>query len=124
MSKVRFYFHKLISEFPVLRRYLRKDSNLVHSPDFDNAVVKIQLAFDQGKSTVPLSPAERAAVSLYAFDKTHIDSAARSDEDEDKPSFIEEGNAEYESKRTKTQFSYKSLLHTSPTSNIVERLFS
>lgn len=124
MSKVRFYFDKIIFEFPVLRPYLGKDSSLVHSPDFDNAVVKIQLAFDQGKSTVPLSLAERAAVALYAFDETHIDSAARSNEDEDIPTFIEEGNAEYESKRTKKQFPYKSTLHISPTSNIVERLFS
>ena len=58
MSKVRFYFDKLITEYPAVRSYLGKDSNLVHSPDFDNAIVKIQLALDQGKSTVALSPAE------------------------------------------------------------------
>ena len=48
MSKVRFYFDKLLTEYPTLRRYLGKDSDLVHSPNFDNAISKIQLAADQG----------------------------------------------------------------------------
>ena len=67
MSKVRFYFDKLLTEFPAVRPYLGKDSDLVHSPDFDNAVVKIQLALDQGKSSLEqrlLSPAEKAAIAV------------------------------------------------------------
>jgi hypothetical protein len=35
-----------------------------------------------------------------------------------------EGNSEYESKRAKKQPPYRSTLHVSPTSSIVERLFS
>ncbi len=45
-------------------------------------------------------------------------SAAQSDDDEDLPSFIEEGNTEYKSKLTKKQFPYNFLLHILPTSNI------
>jgi len=45
-------------------------------------------------------------------------SAAQSDDDEDLPSFIEEGNTEYESKLTKKQFPYKFLLHISPSSSV------
>ena len=59
LSKICFYFDKLIIAFPVVEHYLGKDSDLVHSPDFDNAVVEIQLAVDQGKSTLLLSSAEK-----------------------------------------------------------------
>jgi len=123
MSKVRFYFDKLLVEFPNLRRYLGKDSNLVHSPEFDNAVSKIQYAADLGKASVHLSQAERAAVALYAIGTDTETTAAQYDDDE-VPSFIEEGNNEYDSKRPKLKPPYKSTLHISPTSNIVERLFS
>lgn len=51
MFRVRFYFDKLVTEYPALGRYLGKDSELVHSPDFDNAISKIQLAADLGKTT-------------------------------------------------------------------------
>ena len=44
--------------------------------------------------------------------------------DDDEPSFIKQECNEYDSKRPKKQFPYRSLLHISPTSNIVERLFS
>ena len=127
LSKVRFYFDKLIKVFPAVERYLGKDSDLVHSPDFDNAVVKIQLAVDQGKSTLEqrlLSSAEKAAVAVFALDPTSNEIEATSEADDDEPSFIEEGRNEYDSKRPKKQFPYRSLLHISPTSNIVERLFS
>ena len=45
-------------------------------------------------------------------------SAAQSDDDEYLPSFIEEGNTEYESKLTKKQLPYKFLLHISSASII------
>lgn len=126
MSKVRFYFDKLIADFPVTQNYLGKDSDLVHSPDFDNAISKIQLAFDHGKVTVNLSTAERTAVAAYALgsEVQERDNEEEEEEDGDEPSFIMEGNNEYESKRAKKQPPYRSTLHISPTSNIVERLFS
>ena len=126
MSKVRFYFDKLLTEYPTLRRYLGKDSDLVHSPNFDNAISKIQLAADQGKSTVNLTHDERAAVAMYAIGAgSGVEAVAQSDSDDDgEPSFIEQGKSEYDSKRPKQQPPYNSTLHISPTSNIVERLFS
>ena len=126
MSKVRFYFDKLLTEYPTLRRYLGKDSDLVHCPDFDNAISKIQLAADQGKATVSLTPNEKAAVAMYAIGAGSGGGvAAQSDSDDDgEPNFIEQGKSEYDSKRPKQQPAYKSTLHISPTSNIVERLFS
>ena len=126
MSKVRFCFDKLLTEYPTLRRYLGKDSDLVHSPNFDNAISKIQLAADQGKSTVNLTHDERAAVAMYAIGAgSGVEAVAQSDSDDDgEPSFIEQGKSEYDSKRPKQQPPYNSTLHISPTSNIVERLFS
>ena len=125
MSTVRFYFDKLLSEYPTLRRYLAKDCDLVHCPDFDNAISKIQFATDQGKATVSLTHNEKAAVAIYAIGAgPGIEVAARSDSDDDEPSFIIQGKNEYESKRPRQQPPYKSTLHISPTSNIVERLFS
>lgn len=127
MSKVRFYFDKLLADYPDLRSYLGKDSELVHTKDFDNAISKIQLAADQGKANAHLSADEKATVQLYA-ETGVVESEAQSDgsddDDDGEPSFIEEGKNEYESKRTKLQPPYKSTLHISPTSNIVERLFS
>ena len=80
---------------------------------------------DQGKANAHLSADEKASVQLYA-DTGVIEFEAQSDgsDDDGEPSFIEEGKNEYESKRTKLQPPYKSTLHISPTSNIVERLFS
>ena len=126
MSMVRFYFDKLLADFPVLHRFLGKDSDLVHTPDFDNAVSKIQLAADQEKANAHLSLAEKAAVALYTdtADTSLEEQFDDVDDDDDGPSFIEEGKSEYESKRTKQQPPYRSTLHISPTSNIVERLFS
>jgi len=126
MSKVRFYFDKLLTEYPTLRRYLGKDSDLVHCPDFDNAISKIQLAADQGKAAVSLTANEKAAVAMYAIGAgSGVEVVAQSDSDDDgEPNFIEQGKSEYDSKRPKQQPPYKSTLHISPTSNIVERLFS
>ena len=126
MSTVRFYFDKLLIDYPTLQRYLGKDSYLVHCPNFDNAISKIQLAADQGKSTVSLSDDERAAVAMYATGAgSGVEVVAQSDSDDDgEPSFIEQGKSEYDSKRPKKQPPYYSTLHISPTSNIVERLFS
>ena len=45
-------------------------------------------------------------------------------DDDGEPSFIEKGKSEYDSKRPKKQPPYYSTLHISPTSNVVERLFS
>ena len=54
-----------------------------------------------------------------------VEVVAQSDLDDDgEPSFIEQGKSEYDSKRPKQQPPYNSTLHISPTSNIVERLFS
>jgi len=90
-----------------------------HSPDFDNAISKIQFAADQGKATVHLSQTERAAVALYVIGTDTETTEAESDDDV-KPNFIKEGNNENKSKHQKLQPPYKSSLRISPTSNIVE----
>ena len=123
MSKVRFYFDKLLTDYPTLGCYLAKDSELVHSPDFDNAISKIQLAADQGKATVHLTRDEKIAVAIYAIGTSEVEARSDSSDDEE-ISFIEQGKNEYESKRPKQQPPYKPTHHISPTSNIVERLFS
>ena len=80
----------------------------------------------QGKATVSLTSNEKAAVAMYAIGAGSGGGvAAQSDSDDDgEPNFIEQGKSEYDSKRPKQQPAYKSTLHISPTSNIVERLFS
>ena len=124
MSRVRFFFDRLISEYPVLRQHLGKDSSLVHCPDFDNAIVKIQLACDQGKHTVQLSTSERSAVAIFALNLGDSANDRHSDIREEDESFIEAGKLEYDGKRAKKQPAFKSSLHVAPTSNVVERLFS
>ena len=118
-SKIQFYFDKLLPDYPTLGHYLAKDSELAHTPDFDNAISKIQLAADQGKATVNLTRDEKAVVAIYAIDTSEVEAQSDSSDDEE-PSFIEQGKNEYESKRPKQQPHYKSTLHVSPTSNIVQ----
>ena len=98
LSKIRFYFDKLIIAYPAVENYSGKDSDLAHSPDSDNAVVKIQHAADRGKSTLLLSSAEKAAVAVYALDPTYDETQATSKADDDEPSFIDMRRNEYDSK--------------------------
>lgn len=42
LSQVRALFDGVLSEFKVMNHYIKADSDILHSPDFENAIVKLQ----------------------------------------------------------------------------------
>ena len=85
MSILRVAFDNLIEAIPEKRLYLATDSNIVHSRDFENGVVKLQRNLESR-----LLPQEKEALQCFLIDpnaaeETTIEQAAK-----EKPSLIEE----------------------------------
>ena len=120
---VRRVFDKLCSKHPIVRRHLSAAADIIHEPIFESAVAKIQ------GNDFSLSQAEKRKVLLFRIDST-AEGDDNDDEDDDADgsiNFLDEtldDAAEESSKRQKKACPYRSLDHISPTSNIVERLFS
>ena len=104
-----------------MNRHLGKNASIVHSPDFENALSKMQRSLPYNR----LSPAEKKSIEFY------IDSGEEereSDNDEDAPpafasiAAMASGQAEAEQrvKRSRINGQVKPMTHLSPTSNIVE----
>ena len=116
---VRKVFDKLCSKHSFVRRHLSVAADIVHEPLFESAVAKLQ------GNDFSLTPAEKRKVSFFLVDSA----VAESDEDDADAhlSFLDEtldDAAAESSKRQKKACPYRSMDHTSATSNIVERLFS
>ena len=108
LEEVRILFDALILDFPVSAIYLSPNANIVHSPNFENGVVKI-LANNERD----LSPVEADAVEFLKLVESTDDSASTLSYTE---SLL---------KRKKIYNSiYYNLSSICPTSNVVERLFS
>jgi hypothetical protein len=120
LYSVRKVFDKLCQKYPVVRRHLSANADIVHQPLFESAVAKIQ------GNDFNLNAQEKRKVSFFLI------SAAEEEEEEEGGeeidlSFLDEtlNDAAAESaKRHKKSCPYRSMDHISPTSNIVERLFS
>ena len=114
LLSVRVIFDKLIEEIPELAAYLSNNSSIVVNKDFENAVVKLQ----KGQE-------------LTTREKSMLGSFKVSTDDENTPadgeamSYEEEVMRSVEATRALVKKAeFKSNLHVSPTSTIVERTFS
>ena len=105
-------FNKLIRKVP------STDSNVVHSPTFESAVVKLQ----RGEET--LNSEERRAVECFL--KLNCVDLSTEETESNNVNIVEHAAIE-EQDRKRLRFGgsmYSSTYHILPTSNIVERLFS
>jgi len=112
LLEVRAIFDGLLETYPSMHHYISGESNFVHSPAFENGIVKVQseqqddILEDEKEllepflaSNIPnlVSPTKPTSLSAQALSRI---------------------------KRRKVTTEYVSLKHIPPTSNIVERLFS
>ena len=118
---VRKVFDKLCENYPFVRGHLSAAADIIHQPLFESAVAKIQ------GNDYALTPQERKKVSFYLVDGSGEEEGGIDGADVDPLSFLdetlEEASAEC-AKRQKKACPYRSMDHITPTSNIVERLFS
>jgi hypothetical protein len=110
MSDVRLLFDAVIDEHPEMSNYLSRDSDILHSLSFESGLVKL---IRDGES------AKLVSQEKIALEKLKLESTAN-------PSPQKELSfAERVLKRAKVQTrTYMDVSFISPTSNIVERLFS
>jgi hypothetical protein len=109
----RIVFDQLLDLFPSMKSHLAGDAPIVHNRDFENAVIKIQTNKED-----KLTPLEKRAVKVFLL-------APNVEEDVGEENFTEMmARLEEEAKAPKGKSKYRSLAHISPTSVVVERLFS
>jgi len=104
MSMTRFYFDKLLLTqhkrvFPDIVDDLGLNSRLIHCPAFENGVVKIQNG-DEHK----LTPEKKKAVSIFLLSNETSDDeeeVGNDYEDDELPSFINEGRREAQERALK-----------------------
>ena len=113
LSDVCAVFDATIAKFPSTAYYLAETSHIVHSPDFENAIVKvIDESFDE------LNILEKEIIRV--FEESGVNNSIFVDQEE--LSLVQKA---YKQKKRKVSHSnYMNLEFIPPTSNIVERLFS
>jgi hypothetical protein len=120
LAFVRKSFDRVIQKFPDMSHHLAADADIVHCPDFENAIVKLQ-SFEEHR----LTNREKAALKNF---KTYDDEAVEDEphqEGGDLPWTAEvakELDEELHKRQRKTL--YRPVNHISPTTAVVERLFS
>ena len=98
-----------------MKSHLAADAHIVHNRDFENGVIKIQTNKEDR-----LTPAEKRVVKIFLLAPNAEEDAGGEEEN-----FTEMiARLEEEAKAPKTKSRYRSLAHISPTSVVVERLFS
>ena len=122
MSILRVAFDNLIEAIPEMRDHLATDSNIVHSRDFENGVVKLQR-----NSESRLLPREKEALQCFLIDPNVAGEATVEQGAKEKPSLIEElqrkaAAVTAQSKTSATK--YNSTNHVCGHTVIVESLFS
>ena len=119
MAFTRGMFDKLIRKVPSTASHLEWNSNIVHSPTFESAVVKLQ----RGEEDT-LNSEERRAVECFL--KPNCVDLSTEETQNDNVNIVEQAAIEEQDrKRLRSGSSmYLSTYHILPTSNIVERLFS
>jgi hypothetical protein len=112
LLEVRAIFDGLLEKYPGMHRYISNESDFVHSPKFENGIIKVL-----SEECDDLLPEERTLLNPFAQanEPTTISPT--------KPKSLS-AQALNRVKRRKVVAEYVSLDHIPPTSNIVERLFS
>jgi hypothetical protein len=100
----------LIDKIPEFDAKIGPDANVIHSPLLEKAIIKLQ----RGE---PLSPLQKALLSIF---KVEAADTAEAKAGEPYDEYILRKAAA----SVKSTDVFRSTLHVSPTSNIVERLFS
>jgi hypothetical protein len=103
--------------FPLFAAKLKPNADIVHNPDFESAVVKIQA----GKES-SLTPREKCAVSSFLLEDRDVND--RNEADAIEETYTQRIMRKAEEQRTVKRSKYRPLLHLCPTSVVVERLFS
>jgi hypothetical protein len=114
---VRCLFDKLIRHCPQVSLQLVKDSRLVHCPNFENGIAKIQSAQEN-----TLTAAEKAAVEIFKIhgeDLSEVSERRESTEDDIVAQTLAETQGQV-AKRVRAS-KYRSTAHVSPTSCICEQ---
>jgi hypothetical protein len=112
MLEVRRIFDYLLKKYPIMERYLSSDANIIHSPVFEEGLIKVLDNAPEEKFT----QAEKSA--LYRFKRAGP--SATIEATESSTSIVEQALK----KRKLNISSYVDMTFIPPTSNIVERLFS
>lgn len=112
LLEVRAIFDGLLEKYPGMHYYISNESDFVHSPKFENGIVKVL-----SEQCDKLLPGERSL--LNPFVQTNESTTISPT----KPKSLS-AQALNRVKRRKVLAEYVSLDHIPPTSNIVERLFS
>jgi hypothetical protein len=98
-----------------MKSHLDKSASIVHSPHFENAIVKIQSGNEN------LTTAEKEAVAIFKLGAADTEEL---DEEEGKEESYTESLLRRAAQAKVNKSSYRSVAHVCPTSVIVERLFS
>ncbi|RLN46030.1 hypothetical protein BBJ28_00015352, partial [Nothophytophthora sp. Chile5] len=115
LAEVRLLFNACVEKYPIMGEYLLPTAAIVHSPDFEDAVVKIQ-------GDVPLSATEHRSVAGFVLPPT-APHPATATKDDFAATILRQAKKPRLSGRASVQ--YDMLVHSAPrTSNTCERLFS
>jgi hypothetical protein len=122
LYQARRLFDKLLTDFgadsPLSQ--LKKDSDLVNDPAFENGIIKIQSGEESS-----LTRHEKEAVSMYLLPDSSAD-VGDDDEADDEAGYAERilDEAHRDKRRKVDSSKYRSTVHVLPQSNLCERLFS
>jgi len=115
MADVRLLFDACTKKYPVMATYLSPSADIIHSPDFEAAVVKIQ-------NELPLTMSEQRAIQGFAVEPREPSPVPRARVDF-ASTILRQAKKQHLSECVAAQ--YDDLLHFAPpTSNACERLFS
>jgi hypothetical protein len=115
MSEVRVIFDAILSRYPEMERYISKCGNIVHSPSFETALVKLQ--DDEWED---LSPEEVLLMRSFLLENAEPGLQSISPT---KPTTLAAAALKTKKRKIVT-CPYVNVSHIPPTSNMVERLFS
>lgn len=115
MADVRLLFDACTAKYPVMGEYLSPSANIIHSPEFEDAIVKLQ-------NDLPLSSSEQHAVEKFVV-KPGESTPAPCARVDFASTILRQAKKQRCTPRVATQYN-ELLHHTPPTSNACERLFS
>lgn len=101
-----------------MKHHLSSSADIVHNKAFESGVVKVQRNLESS-----LAAAEKAAIVRFRIDATDDRGGENNNNNEEKESYMTKVLANGKAKKAKKS-NYRCMNHVSPTSAVVERLFS